>query len=148
MRPISSRTTRSAYDLLVVGAGFAGAVFARRAAEELGLRVLVVDRRSHIGGNAHDAIDEHGVLCHTYGPHIFHTNAKPVEAFLSRFTSWRPYEHRVVGEVDGRFVPVPINRTTVNTLYGLGIATEDEMQAFLASRAEPGRSWRTRSRRS
>lgn len=127
---------RGGYDLLVVGAGFAGSVFARRAAEELGLRVLIVDRREHIAGNAHDAVDAHGVLCHTYGPHIFHTNAAPVEAFLSRFTTWRPYEHRVVGEVDGRFVPVPINQTTVNTLYGLQIADEHAMQAFLDARAE------------
>jgi UDP-galactopyranose mutase len=133
----SAPSGRGGYDLLIVGAGFAGSVFARRAAEELGLRVLVVDRRPHIAGNAHDATDAHGVLCHTYGPHIFHTNAAPVEAFLSRFTAWRPYEHRVVGEVDGRFVPVPINQTTVNTLYGLQIADEQAMQAFLDSRAEP-----------
>lgn len=128
---------REPYDLLVVGAGFAGSVFARRAAEELGQRVLVIDRRPHVAGNAHDAADEHGVLCHSYGPHIFHTNSPDVEAFLSRFTTWRPYEHRVLAEVDGRFVQLPINRTTVNELYGLAITTEPEMQAFLATRAEP-----------
>jgi UDP-galactopyranose mutase len=125
------------YDVVVVGAGFAGAVFARRAAEELGRRVLVLDRRPHIAGNAHDARDEHGVLCHVYGPHIFHTNAPKVRDFLSRFTDWRPYEHRVLAEVDGRFVPMPINRTTVNALYGLELADEAAMQAFLDARAEP-----------
>ncbi|MHB1837902.1 MAG: FAD-dependent oxidoreductase, partial [Solirubrobacteraceae bacterium] len=83
-------------DVLVVGAGFAGAVCARRMAEDFGLRVLVIDRRPHVGGNAHDEPDEHGILCHTYGPHIFHTNAPRVTQFLSRFTEWRPYEHRVV----------------------------------------------------
>jgi UDP-galactopyranose mutase len=133
----SNRTAaRPPYDLLVVGAGFAGSVFARRAAEELGQRVLVIDRRPHIAGNAHDAHDAAGVLCHSYGPHIFHTNAPGVQEFLSRFTAWRPYEHRVLAEVDGRFVPVPINRTTVNELYGLDLTTEDEMERFLASRAE------------
>ncbi|MDQ8047332.1 MAG: UDP-galactopyranose mutase [Solirubrobacteraceae bacterium] len=139
MASSSNRTApraHGAYDLLVVGAGFAGSVFARRAAEELGQRVLVVDRRPHIAGNAHDEVDEHGVLCHTYGPHIFHTNAPAVQAFLSRFTEWRPYEHRVLAEVDGRFVPVPVNRTTVNELYGLQIATEADMQDFLDARAE------------
>jgi UDP-galactopyranose mutase len=127
----------SSFDVLVVGAGFAGAVSARRMAEELGLRVLVVDRRPHIGGNAHDALDAHGVLCHTYGPHIFHTNAPKVSDFLSRFTAWRPYEHRVVAEVDGRFVPVPVNRTTIARLHGVETATEAEAAAYLASLAEP-----------
>ncbi|MFN8132476.1 MAG: UDP-galactopyranose mutase [Solirubrobacteraceae bacterium] len=127
---------RSGPDVLVVGAGFAGSVFARRAAEALGSRVLVVDRRTHIAGNAHDAPDAHGVLCHSYGPHIFHTNAPAVEAFLSRFTAWRPYEHRVLAVVDGRTVPVPINRTTVNVLYGLELADEASVAAFLAERAE------------
>jgi UDP-galactopyranose mutase len=124
-------------DLLVVGAGSAGSVFARRAAEELDLRVLVIDRRPHIAGNAHDAIDEHGILCHSYGPHIFHTNAAAVRDFLSRFTEWRPYEHRVLAEVDGQLVPVPINRTTINRLYGLELSTDEQAAAFLAERAEP-----------
>src|SRR4051812_19860906 len=110
--------TSRARDVLVVGAGLAGATSARVLAEQHGLRVLVVDRRPHIAGNTHDALDAHGVVCHTYGPHIFHTNAQPVVDFLSRFTAWRPYEHRVVAEVDGRFVPVPINRTTLNALHG------------------------------
>src|SRR4051812_36535945 len=127
----------SSYDVLVVGAGFAGSVFARRAAEDLGLRVLVIDRRPHIAGNAFDARDEHGVLCHRYGPHIFHTNASRVSDFLSRFTAWRPYEHRVLAEVDGRLLPVPINRTTLNGLYGLDLRDDEAAAAFLAGVAEP-----------
>jgi UDP-galactopyranose mutase len=125
------------YDVLVVGAGFAGSVFARRAAEDLGLRVLVIDRRPHIAGNAFDARDEHGVLCHRYGPHIFHTNAPRVSDFLSRFTAWRPYEHRVLAEVDGRLLPIPINRTTLNELYGLDLRDDEAAAAFLEGVAEP-----------
>jgi UDP-galactopyranose mutase len=126
-----------AFDALVVGAGFAGSVCARRLAEEFGLRVLVIDRRRHVAGNAHDALDEHGVLIHTYGPHIFHTNAAKVTDFLSRFTDWRPYEHRVIAEVDGQFVPMPINRTTVQLLHGVELPDEDAMAAHLAALAEP-----------
>lgn len=101
------------------------------------MRVLVIDRRPHVAGNAHDALDEHGVLIHTYGPHIFHTNAAKVTDFLSRFTDWRPYEHRVIAEVDGRFVPMPINRTTVQLLHGVELRDEDAMAAHLGALAEP-----------
>jgi UDP-galactopyranose mutase len=131
--PASSNT----FDVLVVGGGFAGAVCARRMAEEHDLRVLVIDRRPHVAGNAHDALDEHGVLIHTYGPHIFHTNAEKVTSFLSRFTEWRPYEHRVWAEVDGQIVPLPINRTTVERLHRRELSGEDETGAYLASLAEP-----------
>ena len=124
-------------DALVVGAGFAGSVCARRMAEDYGHRVLVIDRRPHVAGNAHDAPDEHGVLIHTYGPHIFHTNAPSVSRFLSRFTEWRPYEHRVWAEVDGRIVPLPINRTTVEALHRIQFPDEDATAAYLASLAEP-----------
>jgi UDP-galactopyranose mutase len=127
----------SAPDVLVVGAGFAGAVMAERIAAVRGLRVLVIDRRDHIAGNAFDARDEHGVLIHRYGPHIFHTNAEKVSDYLSRFTDWRPYEHRVLAEVGGRHVPMPINRTTLNALYGLDLGTEAEVQAFYDTHAEP-----------
>ena len=127
----------SAYDVLVVGAGFAGAVMAERIAAARGLRVLVIDRREHIAGNAHDHRDEHGVLIHRYGPHIFHTNAEKVFDYLSRFTEWRPYEHRVLADVGGRHVPMPINRSTLNALYGLGLTTEAEVEGFFAARAEP-----------
>ncbi|HEX2010596.1 MAG TPA: UDP-galactopyranose mutase [Roseateles sp.] len=106
-------------DTLVVGAGFAGSVIARVLAEA-GRRVHLVERRAHIGGNAYDELDAHGVLVHRYGPHIFHTNSQRVFDFLSRFTAWRPYEHRVLAELeDGRQLPIPINRRTINELYGL-----------------------------
>jgi UDP-galactopyranose mutase len=124
------------YDTLVVGAGYAGSVMAERLATEAGQRVLVIDRRDHIAGNAYDYLDEHGVLCHAYGPHIFHTKSEKVVEYLSRFTDWRPYEHRVLARVDGKLVPMPINRTTVNQLYGLELATEEDMEQFLAGRAE------------
>ena len=123
--------------MLVVGAGFAGAVCARRMAEDYGLRVMVIDRRPHVAGNAHDAHDEHGVLIHTYGPHIFHTNADKVIEFLSRFTDWRPYEHRVWAEVDGQIVPLPINRRTIEALHRVDLATEEDTAAYLAALAEP-----------
>jgi UDP-galactopyranose mutase len=124
-------------DTLVVGAGYAGAIMAERLASQCGQSVLVVDRRDHIAGNAYDYVDEHGVLIHGYGPHIFHTNAASVVEYLSDFTTWRPYEHRVVADVDGQLVPIPINRTTVNMLYGLDLETEEQVEAFYAERAEP-----------
>ena len=125
------------YDVMVVGAGFAGSVMAERLASESGLRVLVVDRRPHIAGNAFDHLDEAGVLIHQYGPHIFHTNSADVFDYLSRFTEWRPYEHRVLADVDGKLVPMPINRTTLNLLYDLDLQSDEEAEAYLESRAEP-----------
>lgn len=122
-------------DYLIVGAGYAGSVAARRLADE-GKRVHVIDRRSHIGGNAHDCRDEHGVLIHPYGPHIFHTNSKRVFEFLSRFTTWRFYEHRVLSKVRDKLVPIPINRTTLNKLYELDL-DEDGAQAFFESARVP-----------
>jgi UDP-galactopyranose mutase len=125
------------YDVLVVGAGFAGAVMAERLAADGGMRVLVIDRRSHIGGNAFDRIDDAGILVHQYGPHIFHTNSADIFAYLSRFTEWRPYEHRVLADVGGQLVPMPINRTTLNALYGCDLQSEAAAEAFLRARAEP-----------
>jgi UDP-galactopyranose mutase len=104
--------------ILVVGAGFSGAVVAERVAAVLGRRVLVIDRRVHVAGNAYDPTDSHGVVIHEYGPHIFHTNAPHVAEYLSRFTSWRPYEHRVRGLVDGEWVPLPFNMTSFEILFG------------------------------
>lgn len=124
------------YGWLVVGAGFAGAVVAERIASVLGERVLVVDRRSHVGGNAFDEVDDAGILVHRYGPHIFHTNSAAVFEHLSRFTAWRPYEHRVLSRVRGRLVPIPINRTTLNLLFGCDLRTDEDAARFLASRAE------------
>ena len=125
-----------AYDTLVVGAGYAGSIMARELATRAGHRVLVIDRRGHIAGNAYDYEDEHGVLVHAYGPHIFHTTSEKVVQYLSAFTGWRRYEHRVLARVDGQLVPMPINRTTVNRLYGLGLTTDAEVERFLESRAE------------
>lgn len=122
----------SSVDALVVGAGFAGSICARRLADA-GWTVLVVDSRKHTGGNAHDERDSAGVLIHPYGPHIFHTNSKRIFEYLSRFTDWRFYEHRVLSSVGGRLYPIPINRTTVNMLYGLDL-DEDGVAAFLESR--------------
>ena len=124
------------YDTLIVGAGFAGSVLAERLAAGLGQRVLVVDRRPHIGGNAYDEYNADGLLVHRYGPHIFHTNAQRVWDYLSRFTDWRPYEHRVRASVDGQLVPIPINLDTINALYGLSL-TSFEVEAFFQSVAQP-----------
>jgi UDP-galactopyranose mutase len=124
------------YDVLVVGAGYAGAVLAERLASERGQRVLVIDRRDHIAGNAYDYYDEAGVLVHKYGPHIFHTNSQKIVDYLSRFTEWRPYEHRVLARVDGQLVPIPINRTTINKLYNLALTSDEQVEEFLAARAE------------
>ena len=132
----------SVFDTLIVGAGFAGSVLAERLATELGQRVLIVDKRSHIAGNAYDQYNDDGLLVHTYGPHIFHTNAKRVFDYLSRFTEWRPYEHRVLASVDGQLVPIPINLDTINKLYGLKL-TSFEVEAFFASVAEPRSPIRT-----
>ena len=130
------------YDWLVVGAGFAGSVLAERLAAERGERVLVIDRRDHVGGNAYDRVNEDGLLIHRYGPHIFHTNAEKVVDHLSRFTAWRPYEHRVLAQVDGMLVPIPINLDTVNRLYGLDL-TSEQLEAWFAARAEPVDTVRT-----
>jgi len=126
---------QAGFDYLVVGAGFAGSVLAERLARELDMRVLVVDKRPHIGGNAYDRYDDAGILIHPYGPHIFHTNSADIFEYLSRFTKWRPYQHRVLASVDGQQVPMPINLDTVNKLYGLKL-TAFEMEQWLASVAE------------
>jgi len=123
------------YDFLIVGAGYAGAVCARQLADA-GKKVLVVDKRSHIGGNAYDEKDKNGVLIHPYGPHIFHTNSKKVFEYLSRFTNWRFYEHRVLAKEKGQFYPIPINRLTINKVFGLNLK-EDEVEAFLDTKRIP-----------
>ena len=125
----------ASFDYLIVGAGFAGSVLAERLASQKNKRVLVVDKRRHIGGNAYDEYDENGILRHRYGPHIFHTNAKEVFDYLSNFTNWRPYQHRVRALVDGQLVPIPINLDTVNTLYGLNLTSFD-LEDWFSKRAE------------
>lgn len=124
------------FDYLIVGAGFAGSVLAERLAVGSGKKVLLIDRRPHIGGNAYDHYDDAGILVHRYGPHIFHTNSREVFEYLSRFTDWRPYEHRVLASVDGQLVPIPINLDTINRLYGLNLTAMD-VDKFFASVAEP-----------
>ena len=130
------------FDYLIVGAGFAGSVLAERLARGSGKKVLLVDRRPHIGGNAYDCYDDAGILIHKYGPHIFHTNSREVFEYLSSFTRWRPYEHRVRASVDGQLVPIPINLDTINQLYGLKLTSMD-MESFFSSVAEPRETIRT-----
>jgi len=124
------------FDYLVIGAGFAGCVLAERLASVLEKKVLIVDRRPHIGGNAYDHYNDAGILVHKYGPHIFHTNSREVFSYLSRFTEWFPYQHRVRACVDGQLVPIPINLDTINTLYGTSF-TSFELAEFYKSIAEP-----------
>ena len=130
------------FDWLIVGAGFAGSTLAERIATQRGERVLVVDRRAHIGGNAYDRHDAAGLLIHQYGPHIFHTNSDAIVDYLGQFTSWRPYEHRVLAKVDGQLLPIPINLDTVNRLYGLDL-TSEELPAWFGARAEKVENVRT-----
>lgn len=130
------------FDYLIVGAGFAGSVLAERLAAGAGKRVLICDIRPHIGGNAYDCYNDDGILVHRYGPHIFHTNSKEVFDYLSRFTAWRPYQHRVRAMVDGMLVPMPINLDTINMLFGLSLSAF-EVEGFLASLAEPREQIRT-----
>ncbi len=123
------------FDYLIVGAGFAGSVIAERLARVSDKNVLLIDRRPHIGGNAFDHYNEHGILVHKYGPHIFHTNSREVFEYLSQFTEWRPYEHHVLASVDGQLLPIPINLDTLNRLYGLKMSAF-EAEKFLSSVAE------------
>ena len=122
-------------NILIVGAGYAGSVVARELADA-GRNVLLIDKRPHIAGNAYDEHDDHGVLVHRYGPHIFHTNGERIVEFLSRFTEWRPYEHRVRGVVNDKLYPFPINRDTLNRLYGVEL-DEAGATAFFERVREP-----------
>ena len=124
------------FDYLIVGAGFAGSVLAERLARDADQQVLICDVRPHIGGNAYDHYNDDGILIHKYGPHIFHTNSAEVFDYLSQFTAWRPYQHRVRASVDGQLLPIPINLDTINALYGLNL-TALQVGDFLASLAEP-----------
>ena len=123
------------YDYMIVGAGLAGAVLAERLATQKKKKILIVDKRNHIGGNTYDYYNEEGILVHKYGPHIFHTNSEEVFNYLGRFTEWRPYEHRVLASVDGMLVPIPINLETINKLYGMNL-NSSEVDDFLKSKAE------------
>ena len=139
----SSTPVRSEqYDYFIVGAGLAGGVLAERLANGMNKRVLIIDKRDHIGGNTFDYHDAAGILVHKYGPHIFHTNSAEVMQYLSKFTAWRDYEHRVLAQVDGKLLPIPINLDTIERMYNLKLDAAG-MQAFLAARAETGRIIRT-----
>jgi UDP-galactopyranose mutase len=130
------------FDFMIVGAGFAGSVIAERLAKVAGKRVLICDKRNHIGGNAFDHYNDAGILVHKYGPHIFHTNSREIFQYLSQFTEWRQYEHRVLASVDGQLIPIPINIETINKLYNLNLDPA-AMEAFLQSKAEPREQLRT-----
>ncbi|MBE9199306.1 MULTISPECIES: UDP-galactopyranose mutase [unclassified Nodularia (in: cyanobacteria)] len=130
------------FDYLIVGAGFAGSVMAERLASQCGKKVLVVDKRNHIGGNAYDYYNHDGILVHKYGPHIFHTNSQEVFKYLSQFTQWRPYQHRVLSSVDGQMLPLPINLDTINQLYGMNL-NSFEVDEFFKCIAEPKEYIRT-----
>jgi UDP-galactopyranose mutase len=123
------------YDFLIVGAGLSGAVLAERLANKENKKVLIIDKRNHIGGNTYDYFNAEGLLVHKYGPHIFHTNSPDVFNYLGNFTEWRPYEHRVLASVDGMMVPIPINMNTINTLYGMNLSC-DEVSNYLKGKSE------------
>ena len=124
------------YKYVVVGAGLAGLTIAERIANELNEKVLVIEKRIHIGGNVYDSYNEEGILIHNYGPHIFHTNDKEVYQYLSRFTPWNDFWHRVLTYVDGNLIPMPITVETINKLYNLNLSC-DEVEEFLKKQAVP-----------
>lgn len=120
------------YDIIIVGAGISGAVLAERCANELNKKVLIIEKRNHIAGNCYDYFNEEGILVPKYGPHFFHTNYEDVWKYISKFTEWLPYEHRVLSYVDSKMVPIPVNIETVNRLINSNIKTEEEMIRWLA----------------
>lgn len=124
--------TERDFDYLIVGAGFAGSVMAERLANISYKKVLIVECRNHIGGNAYDYYNHAGVLVHKYGPHIFHTNSRMIFNYLSRFTKWRFYEHKVRAYVEDKLLPIPINRNTINQLYDLNL-TSDQLKKYFDS---------------
>lgn len=121
------------YDYLIVGAGFAGSVLAERLASQQKKKILLVEKRNHIGGNAYDEYDKNGILIHKYGPHIFHTNSEIVFDYLSQFTKWRFYEHKVLAYHKGEYYPIPINRLTVNKLYNFELSSDKDVEKFFNS---------------
>ncbi len=124
------------YDIVVIGAGISGSVLAERYAS-IGKKVLVLEKRDHIGGNCYDYYDENGILVSKYGAHLFHTNFEDVWKYVNKFSDWFPYRHKVLAKVDGQLVPVPVNITTVNRIFGLNIRSEAEMKKWLAANQVP-----------
>lgn len=123
-------------DILIIGAGISGAVLAERYAS-IGKKVLIIEKRDHIAGNCYDYIDENGILVSKYGAHLFHTNEAKVWNYVNRFADWYPWEHKVIARVDDKTVPIPVNITTVNTLFKTNIKTEEEMQNWLGQNRVP-----------
>lgn len=123
------------FEYVVVGAGLAGLTIAERIGNILNKKVLVIEKRSHIGGNVYDSYNEDGILIHNYGPHIFHTNDKEVYDYLGQFTKWREFWHRVLTCIDGNMIPMPITLETINKLYNMDL-TSEEMEQFLKEKAE------------
>ena len=118
-------------DIVIVGAGISGATLAQRYANEKNKKILIIEKRDHIAGNCYDYTNDAGHMVSKYGAHLFHTNYEDVWEYVNRFSEWRPYEHRVLAKVDGQLVPIPVNITTVNKLFGLNITTEAEMRKWL-----------------
>jgi UDP-galactopyranose mutase len=118
------------YDIVVIGAGISGAVLAERFAS-VGKKVLVIEKRDHIAGNCYDFIDKNGILVSKYGAHLFHTNDESVWQYVNRFANWYEWKHKVIADVGGIRVPIPVNITTVNKLFGLNMTTEEEMKKWL-----------------
>lgn len=125
------------YDIIIVGAGISGATLAERYATKLNKKILILEKRDHIGGNCYDYYNEDGILVSKYGAHLFHTNFDDVWEYVHKFSKWYPYEHRVLGKVDGKLVPIPVNITTVNMLFGTNIQNEKEMQQWLSKNQIP-----------
>src|SRR5689334_17502463 len=121
------------YDYLIVGAGLVGCTFAERISNVLNKTVLIIDKRDHIGGNCYDYLDNHGIQIHKYGPHWFHTNSDKVFKYLSKFTDWRFHDHIVKTYVKGKLLPFPINRQTINELFGMDLRTDEETTLFYDS---------------
>merc|ERR1740130_2209473 len=136
------KTAPPKVDLLIVGAGLSGAVIAERCSRELGMTSLIVDSRDHIGGNCYDFVEEHGIRCSKYGAHLFHTQYERVWDYVTEFSEWMPYDHRVRGRVPDKngvqhLVAIPPVQSTVNTLFGENISSEAEMQAWYDEQRVP-----------
>src|SRR5690606_20864745 len=123
-------------DIVIIGAGISGSVLAERYAS-IGKKVLVIEKRDHIAGNCYDYIDENGILVSKYGAHLFHTNEEDVWEYVNQFSDWYDWEHRVLAKVDEKLVPIPVNITTVNQLFGLELSSEKEMSEWLEANRLP-----------